>query len=266
MYRCTAQWNNSVFGSERGVETSPVDSRRIGEVADGYSVVAVLPEQLHHRLQHRVGIELPRPADRHCHTSRGDSGHAGNELAATGIYLSILSNRSVRKDDDMTASLAGRRALVTGGSRGIGAEIVRRLAADGAAVAFTYGVVGRRGREAGGRSRRGRRNRRGDSGRQRRPRAGRQVDRRDRRAAGRVGHPRQQRGRGVHRRRRVVDDGAVRPVGRDQREGRLRRDPARAPASRQHRPHHQHRQHQRRPGARSRACRSMRCRRQRSPG
>src|SRR3954466_4809172 len=40
----------------------------------------------------------------------------------------------------MTASLAGRRALVTGASRGIGAEIVRRLAAEGAAVAFTYGA------------------------------------------------------------------------------------------------------------------------------
>jgi 3-oxoacyl-[acyl-carrier protein] reductase len=37
-----------------------------------------------------------------------------------------------------TRSFAGKVALVTGGSKGIGAGIVRRLASDGASVAFTY--------------------------------------------------------------------------------------------------------------------------------
>jgi 3-oxoacyl-[acyl-carrier protein] reductase len=37
-----------------------------------------------------------------------------------------------------TKSFAGKVALVTGGSKGIGAGIVRRLATDGASVAFTY--------------------------------------------------------------------------------------------------------------------------------
>src|SRR5438477_6990253 len=39
---------------------------------------------------------------------------------------------------NITKKLAGKVALVTGGSRSIGAAIAKRLATDGAAVAITY--------------------------------------------------------------------------------------------------------------------------------
>ncbi|PLC50252.1 oxidoreductase [Pollutimonas subterranea] len=54
---------------------------------------------------------------------------------------------AINTSNSISLPLSGKVAFVTGGSRGIGAAIVRRLARDGSAVAFTYSAS-RTGAEA----------------------------------------------------------------------------------------------------------------------
>ena len=135
--------------------------------------------------------------------------------------------------------LAGKVALVTGGSRGIGAAIVRRLAEDGRLRRLQLRRLDGPRRRA--HARRYRQWRQGDRDPRRpsRPLRGPRARRTGTRRLRTPGHPGQfgRRVRDRHGRRPGSRPSGVRPTDRRQREGRCRRGPRRRSADGRRRAH-----------------------------
>lgn len=121
------------FVAESGVEAGRVDANGCRNVRYADSIVAARVEQALGSSHTLVGIEAAWT------TARA-------QFICSDHYIFILTSAAgdlcsiyyVNHQGMQMSIFQGKSVLVLGGSRGIGAAIVRRFAAEGAAVTFTY--------------------------------------------------------------------------------------------------------------------------------